>query len=142
MKHPIEIEAIFLDIGNTMRIVIEDPEFQAQARQQLYDLVGATEPIDEFFEKIDVNWKAYRKQSKASLKEASERELWSKWLLENCPAYGVITMAGGCPVRMPKKPLLNWTAGVICWESLPTPLLKPRSLTGWNLMASGSISKR
>jgi len=65
MNSPIEIEAIFLDIGNTMRIVIEDPEFQARAKQDLYELVGAKESMDEFFDKIDVNWKAYRKQSKA-----------------------------------------------------------------------------
>jgi FMN phosphatase YigB (HAD superfamily) len=94
MNSPIEIEAIFLDIGNTMRIVIEDPEFQAQAKQDLYELVGAKESMDEFFDKIDVNWKAYRKQSKASLKEASERELWSKWLLPDYPEEVIAPQAG------------------------------------------------
>ncbi len=94
MIPPIEIEAIFLDIGNTMRIVIEDPPFQAQAKQQLYELVGAREPFDEFFDKIEVNWKAYRKQSKASLKEASERELWSKWLLPGYPEGIIAPLAG------------------------------------------------
>lgn len=94
MKQPIEIEAIFLDIGNTMRIVIEDPLFQAQAKQDLYELVGAKELMDEFFDKIDINWKAYRKQSKASLKEAPERELWSKWLLPDYPEKVIAPQAG------------------------------------------------
>ncbi len=30
-----DIEAIFLDVGNTLRIVVEDPTFQENARQQL-----------------------------------------------------------------------------------------------------------
>jgi putative hydrolase of the HAD superfamily len=88
------IEAIFLDIGNTMRIVIEDPEFQAQAKQQLYELVGAKEPMDEFYEKIEVRWNHYRKQSKASLKEAPERELWSRWLLPDYPEDVIAPQAG------------------------------------------------
>ena len=36
-----EIEAIFLDVGNTLRIVIEEPEFMAQAKKDLMTLVGA-----------------------------------------------------------------------------------------------------
>jgi FMN phosphatase YigB (HAD superfamily) len=88
------IEAIFLDIGNTMRIVIEDPEFQAQAKQQLYELVCAKEPVDEFYEKIGVRWNHYRKQSKASLKEAPERELWSRWLLPDYPEDVIAPQAG------------------------------------------------
>lgn len=94
MKNPALIEAIFLDIGNTVRIVIEDPEFQAQARQQLYDLVGAKESIDNFYESLEVKWKAYRKQSKSSLKEATERELWSKWLLPEYPEERIGPLAG------------------------------------------------
>ena len=44
-----EIEAIFLDVGNTLRIVIEEPEFMAQAKKELMTLVGAKEPEEEFF---------------------------------------------------------------------------------------------
>ena len=38
-----EIEAIFLDVGNTLRIVVEDPVFQQQAKDDLMTLVNATE---------------------------------------------------------------------------------------------------
>mgnify|MGYP001341816694 CR=1 FL=1 len=38
-----EIEAIFLDVGNTLRIVIEDPKLQQQAKDELMALVKATE---------------------------------------------------------------------------------------------------
>jgi hypothetical protein len=34
-----DIRAIFLDVGNTLRIVVEDERFQAQARQDFMNLV-------------------------------------------------------------------------------------------------------
>lgn len=92
MNH--NIQAIFLDVGNTLRIVIPDPEFMAQARKDLMALVGTSEPEDVFFAGLDARWKAYRKQSKASLIEASERELWTKWLLPDCPVDSIGPLAG------------------------------------------------
>ncbi len=89
-----DIEAIFLDVGNTLRIVIEDPEFQARAKKQLMELVGATESADEFFSKVDARWKAYRNQSKKSLLEASELELWTQWLLPDYPVEIIAPIAG------------------------------------------------
>lgn len=89
-----EIEAIFLDVGNTLRIVIEDEEFMAQARKDLMALVGAQESEEAFFERLEGRWKAYRKQSKESLLEASERELWTKWLLHDYPEEVIAPLAG------------------------------------------------
>lgn len=88
------IEAIFLDVGNTLRIVIEDAPFQEQAKKDLMRLVGATESPDQFFEELEVRWKAYRSQSKKSLLEASEKELWSKWLLPHYPSEKIAPLAG------------------------------------------------
>ena len=75
MNH--DIEAIFLDVGNTLRIVLDDPPFRAQACADLMALVGAREPEDEFFAALEARWNAYRKASKKSLVEASERDLWT-----------------------------------------------------------------
>jgi HAD superfamily hydrolase (TIGR01662 family) len=88
------IEAIFLDVGNTLRIVIEDPEFMCQAKKDLMTLVGAAEPEEVFFEGLETRWKAYRLQSKASLIEASEKELWTKWLLPAYPAEKIAPISG------------------------------------------------
>ena len=88
------IKAIFLDVGNTLRIVIEDPEFMSQAKKDLMFLVGAQEPEDEFFAGLETRWKAYRKQSKETLVEASEKELWTKWLLPHYPAERISPLAG------------------------------------------------
>ena len=38
------IEAIFLDVGNTLRIVIKDKAFMADARHQITELVGSQMP--------------------------------------------------------------------------------------------------
>ena len=89
-----DIKAIFLDVGNTLRIVLPDDEFQAQARQQLATLVGVTESPDAFCERVDIRWKVYRKQSKESLMEASEKELWTRWLLPDFPAEKIAPLAG------------------------------------------------
>jgi FMN phosphatase YigB (HAD superfamily) len=92
MEH--NIEAIFLDVGNTLRIVIEDQEFMNQARKDLLRLVGATETEEDFFKTLDTRWKTYRKQSKESLLEASEKELWTQWLLPDYPAEKIAPLAG------------------------------------------------
>ena len=89
-----EIDTIFFDVGNTLRIVIKDAPFQAAAEQELMRLVGATEPHDAFFSKLESRWDAYRKQSKRSMLEASEMELWTFWLLPDYPAELIAANAG------------------------------------------------
>lgn len=89
-----QIEAIFLDVGNTLRIVVEDPQFQAEARQQLMALVGAQAAPEEFFGTLDARWKKYRKWSFENLTEASEKELWTRFMLPDYPAEVIGPQAG------------------------------------------------
>jgi len=89
-----EIKAIFIDVGNTLRIVIEDEEFQKQARHDLMNLVHAALPEEEFFKVLTSRWDAYRKESKASCHEASEKELWTQWLLPDYPFEVIAPLAG------------------------------------------------
>lgn len=89
-----DIEAIFLDVGNTLRIVVEDPEFSYQAKKELMTLVGADEPMESFYEKLYARWNTYRKYSKTELLEASEHELWTQWLLPDFPIEVVAQHAG------------------------------------------------
>ena len=83
------IDTIFFDVGATLRYVVEDPEFAAAAERELMALVGAEEPHDVFFEKLNKNWKAYRKQAKSVLLDVSEMELWLQYLLPDYPASRV-----------------------------------------------------
>lgn len=89
-----DIEAIFLDVGNTLRIVLEEPDFQQNAMQELMRLVGTQESQEAFFEKLETRWKAYRKASKASLLESPEEILWTKHLLPDYPAEKIAPLHG------------------------------------------------
>lgn len=88
------IEAIFLDVGNTLRIVVEDAEFQAQAKRQLVELTGAQMKPDEFFELLEERYKVLRKRAKTQLIEASEKEMWTQWMLPDFPAEKIAPLSG------------------------------------------------
>ena len=75
------LDTIFFDVGNTLRVVVKDKDFSDAAEAEIMRLVGTTEPHDEFFEKLEARWKAYRKGVKQSLLDAGEMELWSQHLL-------------------------------------------------------------
>ena len=79
------IDTIFFDVGATLRYVVEDPAFAAAAEKELMELVGTTESHDVFFEKLEKNWKAYRKWAKTALLDVSEMELWMQYLLPGYP---------------------------------------------------------
>ena len=80
------IEAILLDVGNTLRIVIKDEAFMAEARRQITELVGSQMPEDDFIELLETRYQVLRKQAKEKLIEASEKEMWTKWMLPDFPA--------------------------------------------------------
>lgn len=81
-----DIEAIFLDVGNTLRVLLKDEPHQSQARQQIAALVGAQESPEIFCANLDARYKVYRKWAFENLIEASEKELWTRWLLPEFPA--------------------------------------------------------
>ncbi|MGI6403034.1 MAG: HAD family hydrolase [Oscillospiraceae bacterium] len=84
------INTIFFDVGATLRVVVEDPDFSDQAERKMMELVGATCSRQEFFETLEQNWNAYRKNAKTTLLDVSEMELWTQWLL---PCYPHQTIA-------------------------------------------------
>jgi putative hydrolase of the HAD superfamily len=84
------IEAIFIDVGNTLRILVEDENFQAQARLKIATLVGSSESPEAFCKKLDERYKVYRKWAFETLNEASEKELWTRWML---PDVSINTIA-------------------------------------------------
>lgn len=81
-----EIEAIFLDLGNTLRFVKKDSAFQADARCRIAKLVGSDEDPGIFCAKVDERYKEYRKWAFENMREAPEAELWTRWLAPEFPA--------------------------------------------------------
>jgi HAD superfamily hydrolase (TIGR01662 family) len=88
------IEAIFLDVGNTLRIVVKDESFQTKAKQDLAALVGTSESPDDFIEILAKRYKVLRKRAKEKLIEASEKEMWTKWMLPDYPEEKIAPLSG------------------------------------------------
>lgn len=80
------IDAIFLDLGNTLRILIKDQEHMARAQQNIVELVGTDEDPITFVAKLDERYKVYRKWAFENLSEAPEAEMWTRWLTPDFPA--------------------------------------------------------
>jgi len=89
-----QIEAIFLDVGNTLRIVIEDKEFAANAKKQMVELTGTQMDPDEFFALLEERYKVLRKRAKEQLIEASEKEMWTQWMLPDFPEEKIAPLSG------------------------------------------------
>jgi HAD superfamily hydrolase (TIGR01662 family) len=79
------IEAIFLDLGNTLRILVKDQDHMARARRTIVELVGAEEDPTAFITKLDERYKVYRKWAFENLSEAPESEMWTHWLAPDFP---------------------------------------------------------
>lgn len=88
-----KIEAIFLDIGNTLRILIKDEPYRADARRKIVSLLGTTTRPEEFCAELDRRYKEYRKWAFEQLTEAPELELWTRWLAPEFPAQQVAQQA-------------------------------------------------
>jgi len=88
------IEAIFIDLGNTLRILIKDQEHMARARQEIVRLLGTKEDSVEFCKKLDERYKIYRKWAFENSAEAPEAELWTRWLAPEFPAVKVAPLGG------------------------------------------------
>jgi putative hydrolase of the HAD superfamily len=94
MTNVSEIEAIFLDVGNTLRIVIKDEGFMTNAKRQMVKLTGAQMPPDACFEFLEERYQVLRKRAKEQLIEASEKEMWTQWMLPDFPAEKIAPLSG------------------------------------------------
>ncbi|OGO59245.1 MAG: hypothetical protein A2029_16515 [Chloroflexi bacterium RBG_19FT_COMBO_47_9] len=88
-----KIDAIFIDLGNTMRILVKDEEYQSNARRRIAELVGSQESPEGLCQLIDDRYKKYRKWAFDTWIEAPESELWTKWLLPDYPAETLTPIA-------------------------------------------------
>ena len=81
-----QIEAIFIDLGNTLRVLIKDEAHMARARQEIVRLLGADSDPVAFCDALNLRYKEYRKWAFENLAEAPEAELWTRWLVPEFPA--------------------------------------------------------
>lgn len=91
---PKNIKAIFLDVGNTLRVVVPDEAFMAESKRQLVELTGSTLSPDAFFEMLEERYKVLRKRAKEELIEATESEMWTQWMLPDFPPERIAPLSG------------------------------------------------
>ncbi len=89
-----DIEAIFLDHGNTLRVVVPDEQFQAAARRQLAELVGTSMTPEDFCDWLETRYRVCKQRAKETMIEASEKDLWTKCMLPDWPAEKIAPLAG------------------------------------------------
>ena len=88
------IEAIFIDLGNTLRSLVKDEDHMRRARNEITRLVGTDEDPLAFVEKLNARYKGYRKWAFENLAEAPEAELWTRWLVPDFPAERIAPLGG------------------------------------------------
>jgi putative hydrolase of the HAD superfamily len=87
------IEAIFLDLGNTLRMLVKDEQHMAEARRRIAELVGTEENPEAFCEELNLRYKTYRKWAFDNLTEAPEADLWTRWLAPDFPPDRIAPLA-------------------------------------------------
>ena len=93
MTDPRNIEAVFLDIGNTLRILLPDEEHQTRAKKRIVELLGTDADPIAFCDELNVRYKVYRKWAFQNTVEAPECDLWTKWLAPEFPADKIAPIA-------------------------------------------------
>jgi len=88
------IKAIFLDVGNTLRVVVPDQAFIKESKQKLAELTGTPLSADSFYSLLEERYKSLRKRAKEELIEASEKEMWTEWMLPDFPAEKIAPLSG------------------------------------------------
>jgi putative hydrolase of the HAD superfamily len=87
------IEAIFIDLGNTLRVLVRDEQHMARARRKMAEIAGTKEDPEAFCEKLNARYKDYRKWAFENLTEAQESELWTRWLTPDFPPETIVPQA-------------------------------------------------
>lgn len=80
-----EFDAIFYDLGGTLRLVERDEAFESRARRRIAELCGEKGDPDTFCKFLDYRYEGYRKWCFETMREAPEAELWTKWLVPEYP---------------------------------------------------------
>lgn len=84
MKH--QINTIFIDLGDTFRVIRKDPEYQREAKAVITRCLGVDADPEEFYrDVIEPRYNNYREWALTYYCEAPVKELWSRWLAYDFP---------------------------------------------------------
>lgn len=76
------INAIFFDLGGTLRVVDKDEAYTEAAKQRMAELAGTDMDYQDFYKLVNARYDDYRAWVLRFFCEAPEEILWTRWL---CP---------------------------------------------------------
>ncbi len=81
-----DIDTIFIDLGDTFRVIRKDPSYQREARSVITRCLGVDADPDEFYEQIvEPRYNKYREWALTYYCEAPVEVLWTRWLAYDYP---------------------------------------------------------
>lgn len=84
------INTIFVDLGDTLRVIRKDREYQRQAKSVITRCLGVTQDPEEFYQQvIEPRYNLYRDWALTYYCEAPVEVLWTRWLAYDFPAEQV-----------------------------------------------------
>ena len=80
------INTIFIDLGDTFRVIRKDADYILAAKRRIVELLGADADPTEFYrEVIEPRYDRYREWALTFYCEAPEKTLWTRWLAYDYP---------------------------------------------------------
>lgn len=147
------IDTIFIDLGDTFRVIRKDREYQREAKAVITRCLGVdTDPEDFYRDVIEPRYDKYREWALTYYCEAPVEVLWTRWLAYDFPKDRVIAHAAEMTWAYRKTKgervvtdggidtIKSCTAGVTPWQSSATWWVWKRWMTGWITTACGPIS--
>lgn len=81
-----QINTIFVDLGDTFRVIRKDEAYQREAKETIARLLGVDEdPIAFYQNVIEPRYDKYREWALTFYCEAPVKELWTRWLAYDYP---------------------------------------------------------
>lgn len=80
------IDTIFIDLGDTLRVIRNDPAYSLAAKRTIVRLLGADADPEAFYrDVIEPRYDQYRDWALTFYCEAPEKTLWTRWLAYDFP---------------------------------------------------------
>ena len=86
-------QAVFFDLGGTLRIALLEEAYMRHARRKMAEIAGTELDVESFYALVESRYEPYRKWATGELKESGDEELWCKWLL---PDYDPVRIRQVC----------------------------------------------
>ena len=81
-----QIDTIFVDLGDTFRVIRKDEAYQRAAKETITRLLGADgDPVEFYKNVIEPRYDKYREWALTFYCEAPVKELWTRWLAYDFP---------------------------------------------------------